>query len=46
MGAGSAKRLSAVKWSLAGEILKAWVLTIPVAMTFGGTACWLIHFLV
>jgi len=46
MGAGSAKRLSAVKWSLAGEILKAWILTIPVAMIFGGTACWVIHFFV
>jgi inorganic phosphate transporter, PiT family len=46
MGAGSAKRLSAVKWSLAGEILKAWILTIPVAMIFGGTACWVIQFFV
>lgn len=46
MGAGSAKRLSAVKWSLAGEILKAWILTIPVSMIFGGTACWVIHFFV
>lgn len=46
IGAGSAKRLSAVKWSLAGEIVKAWILTIPVAMTFGGTACWIIHFFV
>ncbi len=46
MGAGSAKRLSAVKWSLAGEILKAWILTIPVAMIFGGAACWVIQFFV
>jgi PiT family inorganic phosphate transporter len=29
MGVGSIKRLSAVKWGVAGNILWAWVLTIP-----------------
>jgi PiT family inorganic phosphate transporter len=29
MGAGAAKRLSAVRWGVAGNILMAWVLTIP-----------------
>ncbi|MDO8663201.1 MAG: inorganic phosphate transporter [Candidatus Omnitrophota bacterium] len=29
MGVGSIKRLSAVKWGLAGRIIWAWVLTIP-----------------
>ncbi|MFA6142640.1 MAG: inorganic phosphate transporter [Candidatus Omnitrophota bacterium] len=29
MGVGSLKRLSAVKWGLAGRIIWAWVLTIP-----------------
>lgn len=36
MGAGSAKRASAVKWSLAKNILTAWLLTLPVAMILGG----------
>jgi PiT family inorganic phosphate transporter len=31
VGAGSAKRLSAVKWGVAGRIVWAWVLTIPAA---------------
>ena len=31
MGAGAAKRLSAVRWGVAGNIAAAWVLTIPAA---------------
>ncbi|HVU76143.1 MAG TPA: inorganic phosphate transporter [Gaiellaceae bacterium] len=31
MGAGATKRLSAVRWGVAGNILIAWVLTIPAA---------------
>ena len=31
VGVGSAKRLSAVKWGVAGRIVWAWVLTIPMA---------------
>jgi PiT family inorganic phosphate transporter len=31
VGVGSAKRLSAVKWGVAGRILWAWILTIPMA---------------
>ncbi len=44
MGAGSAKRTSAVKWGLAGDIAKAWVLTLPVSMLLGAMACWMIGF--
>jgi PiT family inorganic phosphate transporter len=29
MGAGATKRLSAVRWGVAGNIVMAWVLTIP-----------------
>jgi PiT family inorganic phosphate transporter len=29
MGVGSIKRMSAVKWGVAGRIVWAWVLTIP-----------------
>ena len=31
MGAGATKRLSAVRWGIAGNIVIAWVLTIPAA---------------
>jgi PiT family inorganic phosphate transporter len=30
-GAGAAKRLSAVRWGVAGDIVRAWVLTLPAA---------------
>ena len=36
MGAGAAKRVSAVRWGLAGSILIAWVLTLPAAALIGG----------
>jgi PiT family inorganic phosphate transporter len=36
MGAGAAKRLSAVRWGLAGNIAVAWVLTLPAAAFIGG----------
>jgi PiT family inorganic phosphate transporter len=35
MGAGAAKRLSAVRWGVAGNIVVAWVLTIPAAGSIG-----------
>ena len=35
MGAGAAKRVSAVRWGVAGNIVVAWVLTIPAAGTMG-----------
>lgn len=41
MGAGASKRLSAVRWGVAGNILVAWLLTIPAAATVGAVA----HFL-
>ena len=36
MGAGAAKRLSAVRWGVAGNIAIAWVLTLPAAAAVGG----------
>jgi PiT family inorganic phosphate transporter len=36
MGAGAAKRLSAVRWGVAGNIALAWVLTLPAAALIGG----------
>jgi PiT family inorganic phosphate transporter len=35
MGAGAARRLSAVRWGVAGNIAVAWVLTLPAAGLFG-----------
>ncbi len=38
MGAGAAKRLSAVRWGVAGNILIAWLLTLPAAAAIGAAA--------
>jgi PiT family inorganic phosphate transporter len=35
MGAGAAKRFSAVRWGVAGNIVTAWVLTLPAAAAIG-----------
>jgi PiT family inorganic phosphate transporter len=35
MGAGAAKRLSAVRWGVAGNIVVAWILTLPAAASIG-----------
>lgn len=38
MGVGSVKRLSAVRWGVAGNIILAWVLTIPATIVMSGGA--------
>jgi PiT family inorganic phosphate transporter len=38
MGAGAGKRLSAVRWGVAGNIAAAWVLTLPAAAAIGAAA--------
>jgi inorganic phosphate transporter, PiT family len=35
MGAGAAKSVSAVRWGVAGNIVVAWILTIPAAAIIG-----------
>ena len=40
MGAGSMKRLSAVRWGVAGNIVFAWVLTIPAAALVAALCYW------
>jgi PiT family inorganic phosphate transporter len=37
LGVGATKRLSAVRWGIAGKIVMAWVLTLPacIAMAWG-----------
>jgi len=37
LGVGAARRIGAVRWNLAGNILAAWVLTIPAAALMGGS---------
>ena len=39
LGVGSVKRVSAVKWGVAGKIVWAWVLTIPLS-GFAGALCY------
>lgn len=46
MGVGSAKRLSAVKWGIAQNIIIAWVMTLPVTMALGGISVWVIRFFI
>jgi PiT family inorganic phosphate transporter len=40
MGAGATKRFSAVRWGVAGNILRAWVLTIPATALIAALAYW------
>ena len=43
MGVGASKRLSAVRWGVAGNILTAWVLTLPAAAVISGGTMLLLH---
>ena len=43
IGVGSTRRLSAVKWGVAGRIVWAWVLTIPLAAAMSALAYFLLH---
>jgi PiT family inorganic phosphate transporter len=38
IGAGAGKRVSAVRWGVAGSIAAAWVITLPIAGLFGAAA--------
>jgi PiT family inorganic phosphate transporter len=40
MGAGATKRLSAVRWGVAGNIVVAWILTIPMAALVAAALYW------
>jgi PiT family inorganic phosphate transporter len=40
MGVGSRRRLSAVKWGVAGTIVWAWILTIPCSAAISALAYW------
>src|ERR1044072_5937310 len=43
VGVGATRRLSAVKWGVAGRIVWAWILTIPAAATIAALSFWLIE---
>jgi PiT family inorganic phosphate transporter len=41
MGVGATKRLSAVRWGIVGNIIWAWVLTLPLTFAMSGALMWL-----
>jgi PiT family inorganic phosphate transporter len=41
LGVGATRRLSAVRWGIAGRIIWAWVLTIPVSAVLAAVAYWI-----
>jgi PiT family inorganic phosphate transporter len=43
MGAGAAKRVSAVRWGIAGNIVVAWVLTLPASALVGALTYAVVH---
>jgi PiT family inorganic phosphate transporter len=43
MGVGVSRRLAAVRWKVVGNILGAWVMTMPMAALFAALAYYLIH---
>ncbi|MDT7541413.1 MAG: inorganic phosphate transporter, PiT family [Acidobacteriota bacterium] len=46
VGVGATRRLSAVKWGIAGRIVWAWILTIPIAATISALSFLLIRLIV
>lgn len=46
MGVGLTKRISAIRWGIAGNIVFAWVFTIPTTMVFSGLVYYLISLFV
>jgi PiT family inorganic phosphate transporter len=45
VGVGATRRLSAVKWGVAGRIVWAWILTIPVAAIIAAISYFIIEFI-
>ncbi|MBB5412011.1 MULTISPECIES: inorganic phosphate transporter [unclassified Paraburkholderia] len=43
VGVGATQKLSAVRWGVAGNIVWAWILTIPASAVLSGGAWWLGH---
>ena len=45
MGVGTAKRVNAVHWGVAQDMLKAWVMTIPLTAIIGATAFFVVDYI-
>ncbi len=45
MGVGATKRLTAVRWGLAGRIVAAWILTLPCAAIVAGATFYVFHYI-
>jgi PiT family inorganic phosphate transporter len=45
MGVGSTRRFSAVRWGVAGNMMLAWVFTIPITSTLAYLTFWMIQYL-
>lgn len=43
MGVGATKRVSAVRWGIAGNIVFAWIVTMPAAAVVSALVYWLTH---
>jgi PiT family inorganic phosphate transporter len=41
IGAGTARRASAVRWGVAGNVMTAWVITIPASATVAAVFYWI-----
>ncbi len=46
LGAGATRRLSAVRWGVAGNIVTAWILTFPGAGIIAAISYWIVHAIV
>jgi len=42
VGVGATRRLSAVRWGIAGKIVWAWILTIPMSAAIGAAIFWIV----
>ncbi|WP_434712237.1 inorganic phosphate transporter [Rhizobium sp. YTUHZ045] len=45
IGVGAARRVSAVRWGLAGNIVIAWIITLPAAAMISAVSFWLVSLL-
>jgi PiT family inorganic phosphate transporter len=45
IGVGATRRLSAVRWGIAGQIVWAWILTIPISALISSTTYWVLSHL-
>ena len=45
MGAGATRRFSAVRWGVAGNIVIAWLLTLPAAALVAAALYWPVHWI-